>query len=189
MTMIALLSRFVRGTVFKYETIALVFALLFLYGFVFHREHILRTVFRRTLTHSDAGPGPPVFMRIPGVKKGPYSSVGRNGHVKFREPWIAQARWNITGNCARIMLLCIQSKAEDRAWRIGLIMPPEKRMESQKNFVGFTMDMVERYILTILNKTLICRIGSATTHPARGLETGHPRSLNRGRVVSDSDRK
>ena len=87
MTLIALLSRFVRGTVFKYETIALLFALLFLYGFVFHRDHILRTVFRRTLTNSDAGPGPPVLMRLPGVKKGAFSSAGRNGHLKVRDPW------------------------------------------------------------------------------------------------------
>ncbi|XP_791681.3 protein phosphatase 1L [Strongylocentrotus purpuratus] len=82
MTLIALFSRFVRGTLFKYETVALVFALLFLYGYVFHRDHILRSVFRRTLMHSDAGPGPPVLMRIPGLNKG--GLAGRsNGHLRY----------------------------------------------------------------------------------------------------------
>ncbi|XP_072180226.1 protein phosphatase 1L-like [Diadema setosum] len=90
MTLLALLSRFVRGTLLKYETLALVFALLFLYGYVFHRDHILRSVFRRTLMHTNTGPGPPVFTRLPGGSKGGSSNARStgNGNLRyFREPW------------------------------------------------------------------------------------------------------
>ncbi|XP_038049856.1 protein phosphatase 1L-like [Patiria miniata] len=46
MTLLAVVSRLIRNTVFKYETVAFVIALLFLYSFVFHRDS-LRSVFNR----------------------------------------------------------------------------------------------------------------------------------------------
>ncbi|XP_071797998.1 protein phosphatase 1L-like [Asterias amurensis] len=46
MTLLAVLSRLVRNTVFKYETVAFVVAVLFLYSYVFHRDQ-LRSVFNR----------------------------------------------------------------------------------------------------------------------------------------------
>ncbi len=64
MTLLAVASRLVRGTIFKYETIAVIIALVVVYSFVFHRDS-LRSVFQRAhLLSSGQGsrlaPGKPV---------------------------------------------------------------------------------------------------------------------------------
>ena len=46
MTLLAVASRLVRGTILKYETIAVILALIVIYSFVFHRD-LVRNVFQR----------------------------------------------------------------------------------------------------------------------------------------------